>query len=152
MKARIQNIATLIPDAVKAGQALGAAAAKTGVPTKTLNLIYLRASQINGCGVCVDMHPRHMRKSGETDERLHAVAAWRDTPYFTDPERAVLALTESLTRISDREDAVADAIWNEAARHFSEQELAGLVIAISTINLFNRFNVATRQIAGALTW
>jgi AhpD family alkylhydroperoxidase len=73
-------------------------------------------AQINGCGVCVDMHARQMRQAGETDERLFAVAAWRDTPYFSDAERAALALTEAVTRLSDRADAVPDEIWNEAAR------------------------------------
>ena len=108
----------------------------------------MRASQINGCGVCVDMHPRLMKQIGETDERLFAVSAWRDAPYFNDAERAALALTEATTRLSDREDPVPDAVWNEAARHYSEAELAALVLAIAIINVFNRVNVATRQIAG----
>jgi AhpD family alkylhydroperoxidase len=108
----------------------------------------LRASQINGCGVCVDMHPRMMKRIGETDERLHAVAAWRDTPYFTDAERAALALTEAATRLSDRDDAVPDAVWAEAARHYDETALAALTLAIATINVWNRLNVMTRQVAG----
>ena len=145
MEARIRNIATIYPEAVKALQALGATAEKGGVPTKTLGLVHLRASQINGCSVCVDMHPRMLKKSGETDERLFAVAASRDAPYFTEAERAALALTEAVTRLSDRADPVPDEIWNEAARHYDEKALAALVIEIALINVWNRFNVTTRQ-------
>jgi AhpD family alkylhydroperoxidase len=112
----------------------------------------LRASQINGCGVCVNMHPRLAKKAGETDDRLFAVAAWRETPYFTDAERAALALTEATTRISDRPDPVPDEIWDEAARHYDEATLAAIVIAIASINVWNRLNVATRQVAGASGW
>ena len=88
------------------------------------------------------------KKTGETEERLFAVAAWREMPYFSDAERAALALTEAVTRLSDRTDAVPDAIWDEAARHYDEEALAGLVLAIANINVWNRFNVATRQVAG----
>jgi AhpD family alkylhydroperoxidase len=121
---------------------------KSGVPKSTLALVELRASQINGCSVCVDLHARHAQHAGETMERLVAVAAWRDAPYFTDAERAVLALTEAVTRLSDRADPVPDEIWNEAARHYDEQALAALLLAIGTINFWNRLNVATRQVAG----
>jgi len=145
----MNNIATIVPDAMRALHMLGTSAEKGGVPARTLGLVQLRASQINGCSVCVDMHPRLLRKAGETDERLFAVAAWRDAPYFTDTERAALALTEALTRLSDRADAVPDEIWDEAARHYDERGLAALIIAIATINAWNRFNVATRQVAGA---
>ncbi len=128
--------------------ALWAAAEKGGVPETTLGLIHLRASQINGCAVCIDGGFRKAKKAGETDERLFAVAAWRDAPYFTDSERAALALAEAVTRLDDRADPVPDAIWNDAARHFDERALAGLLVAIATVNVFNRLNVATRQIAG----
>jgi AhpD family alkylhydroperoxidase len=138
----------LLPGVVEHLQALSAITEKSGLPAKTLGLVHMRASQINGCGVCVDMHPRLMKQIGETDERLFAVSAWRDAPYFNDAERAALALTEATTRLSDREDPVPDAVWNEAARHYSEAELAALVLAIAIINVFNRVNVATRQIAG----
>jgi AhpD family alkylhydroperoxidase len=141
MEARMKNIATINPEAVKALQALGASAEKGGVPAKTLGLIHLRASQINGCSVCVDMRPRMLKKAGETDERLFAVAAWRDAPYFSDAERAALALTEAVTRLSDRADPVPDEIWDEAARHYDEKVLAALVIEIALINVWNRFNV-----------
>lgn len=152
MKARMTNPAMLVPEAMKALFALNAATEKGGVPPLTLGLCQLRASQINGCGVCVDMHPRHLRKAGETDERLFAVAAWRDTPYFNPAERAALALTEAVTRLSDRPDPVPDEVWNEAARHYDEAALASLLLSIAAINVWNRLNVAIRQEAGAVTW
>jgi AhpD family alkylhydroperoxidase len=145
MKARIKNIAMMVPEALKALQALKAASEKGGVPARTLALVELRASQINGCSVCVDMHARHLKKTGETDDRLFTVAAWRDAPYFNDAERAALELTEAVTRLSDRPDPVPDVIWEEAARHYDEQGLASLVLAIANINVWNRLNVATRQ-------
>jgi len=145
---RMNNIATIMPDVVPGLQALAAAAEKGGVPASTIGLIELRASQINGCSVCVDMHPRFLKQAGESDERLFAVAAWRHTPYFSDAERAALALTEAVTRLSDREDPVPDAVWEEAARHYDEPALAELLVHIALINVWNRFNVATRQPAG----
>jgi AhpD family alkylhydroperoxidase len=144
----MNNPATVIADAMKALQDLSAAVGKCGVPMSTLGLVELRSSQINGCSVCVDMHARQMRKAGETDERLFSVAAWRDAPYFSDAERAALALAEGVTRLSDRADAVPDEIWNEAARHYNQPALAGLLLGIATINVWNRLNVSTRQIAG----
>src|ERR671914_418132 len=128
MQARMKNPAMIVPAAMQALQALNASAEKSGVPPRTLGLVHLRASQINGCSVCVDMHPRLLRHAGETDERLFAVSAWRDAPYFTDAERAALALAEAVTRLSDREDPVPDAIWDEAARHFDEAALAALLL------------------------
>src|SRR5215510_7014781 len=148
MQSRMNNPAMIIPDAMKALHSLSSAVEKSGVAMSTLGLVALRASQINGCSVCVDMHTRQIRQAGETDERLFAVAAWYDAPYFTDAERAALALTEALTRLSDRSDPVPDAVWEQAALHYGEAELAGLVIAIGNINVWNRFNVATRQVAG----
>lgn len=148
MQARMRNIATVNPDAMKALQALAAASETGSVPAKTRGLIHLRASQINGCSVCVDMHPRMLKNAGESVERLFAVAAWRDSPYFTDAERAALALTEAVTRLSDRSNPVPDEIWNEAARHYDEKALAALVLSIATINVWNRLNVATAQVAG----
>jgi AhpD family alkylhydroperoxidase len=147
MQARMSNIAMIVPDAMKAMLALGKAAEGGGVPSKTIGLVQLRASEINGCSVCVDMHTRYMKQAGETDERLFTVAAWRDAPYFTDAERAALALTEAVTRLSDRPDPVPDKIWDEAARHYDEPALAALLIAIAAINVWNRLNVATRQVA-----
>ena len=147
MQARMSNVAMIMPEAMQALLALGKSAEKGGVPSRTIGLVQLRASQINGCSVCVDMHPRYMKQAGETDERLFTVAAWRDAPYFTDAERAALALTEAVTRLSDRPDPVPDEIWNEAARHYDERGLAALLVAIVTINAWNRLNVATRQVA-----
>jgi AhpD family alkylhydroperoxidase len=111
-------------------------------------MIHLRASQINACSVCVDMHARELKTAGETDERIAAIAAWRDTPYFTDAERAALALTEATTRVADREDPVPDAIWNEATRHFDEAALSVVLLHIAMINFWNRTNIPTRQVAG----
>ena len=104
-------------------------------------LVQLRVSQINGCSVCTDMHARELKKAGQTNERLFALAAWRDTPYFTEPERAALA--EATTRLSDRIDPVPDEVWNEAARHYAERALAALVVQIGLIDTFNRLNAAT---------
>jgi AhpD family alkylhydroperoxidase len=140
----------ILPGTMQALQALAASAEKGGLPTNTVNLVLLRASQINGCSVCIDMHAHDARKEGESDERLFAVAAWRDAPYFTDAERAALALTEAVTRIADRPDPVPDEIWNEAARHYDERALAALLVVIAQINVWNRLNVATRQVAGPL--
>jgi AhpD family alkylhydroperoxidase len=148
LQARMNHPAFVVPGAFDALQALSKAIGKTGISPKLLELISLRASQINGCGVCAVQHPRIARELGETDERLFAVAAWRDAPYFSDAERAALALTEAATRISDREDPVSDEIWDEAVRHYDETELAGLVLAIAGINVWNRLNVATHQVAG----
>jgi alkylhydroperoxidase family enzyme len=100
------------------------------------------------CSVCVDMHARDLRKAGETDDRLFAVAAWRDAPYFGAAERAGLALSEAVTRLSDRPDPVPDEIWEEAARHYDEKALAALITAIALINVWNRLNVTTPQVAG----
>lgn len=128
--------------------ALGKAANNGGVPEETLHLVHLRASQINGCSFCVDMHARDAKKGGDTDERIFAVAASPEAPDFSDAERAALALTESTTRLSDRADAVPDEVWIEAARHYDEPALAALVLPIATVNLWNRLNVSTRRVAG----
>lgn len=149
MQARMSNPATLFPDAMSGIQTLLKATRQGGVPQTTLELVHLRTSQINGCSVCVAGGVYSAKKAGETDERLFAVAAWRETPYFTDAERAALALAESVTRLSDRADPVPDAIWEEAARHYDEKGLAALLLMISTTNLFNRLNASTKQVAGA---
>ena len=147
MQSRMKNPAMVIPEAMQAILALAKSAEHGGVPLRTLGLVHLRASQINGCSVCVDLSLR-FKKSDDTNERLFAVAAWRDAPYFNDAERAALALAEAVTRLSDREDPVPDEIWNEAARHYNEVELASLLLWIATTNVWNRLNVATRQVAG----
>jgi len=149
VQARMTNPAILNPEALQALLALAKSSENKGVPPRTLELIHLRVSQINGCSACVDMHARELKQAGETDERLFALAAWRETPYFTDAERAALALAEASTRIADRVDPVPDDVWNEAARHYDEPALAALIIGITTINAFNRINVPTRQLAGS---
>ncbi len=150
MKARMPNPAMTVPGAMQAMLALSESAEKRGVPKPLIELISLRASQINGCGFCVDMHAYDLKAAGETDLRIAAVAAWRETPYFTDAERAALALTEAATRLSDRPDPVPDEIWDEAVRHYDQATLSGLVIAIAMINAWNRINVTVRQVAGAM--
>lgn len=149
MQARMKNPAMILPEAMKALHAVGVATMTAGLPTGLFELVNLRVSQINGCSVCVDGHWRIARKAGEADERLFAVGAWQDAPYFTDAERAAFALAEAMTRISDRPDPVPDEIWDEAARHYEEPALAALVLAIANINVWNRLNIATRQVAGA---
>ena len=148
MKSRMDNPATIIPDVLPALMALGKTMRTGALPVGTAALVHIRASQVNGCSFCLDMHVREAKKAGETDERLFAVGAWRDAPYFTEAERAALALTEAVTRLSDNPDPVPDAIWDEAARHYDEPQLAALVVAIAAINAFNRVNAATRQITG----
>ncbi|KAB8194686.1 carboxymuconolactone decarboxylase family protein [Nonomuraea phyllanthi] len=148
MQARMKHPAMVLPGAMEALLSLGKTFEQAGVPKVTVDLVLLRASQINGCSVCVDMHAKDLRKQGESDERLFAVAAWRETSYFTDAERAALSLAESVTRLADTADAVPDEVWDEAADHYSETELAALLMAIAGINLWNRLNAATRQIAG----
>jgi AhpD family alkylhydroperoxidase len=148
MQARMNNVAMIVPGALEALQALGEAGSHAGIPETTIDLVHFRASQINGCSVCSDMHSRSARKHGATDQQLFTLAAWRDAPYFSDAERAALALTEALTRLADNPDAVPDDIWNEAARHYDEKALASLLIQIAGINAFNRLNVATRQSSG----
>ena len=145
----MRNPVMVVPEAMQALYALGASMKNGGVPSRTLLLVQLRASQINGCSVCVDMHARELKKEGETDERLFAVAAWRESPHFTDAERAVLALTEAATRLSDKADPVPDEIWDEAARHYDERALAVLIIDIALINFWNRINATTRQVVGS---
>ena len=144
----MKNPAMCLPGAFDALQALHKSIEKADVPQATLELMNLRASQINGCSVCVDMHSRALRKLGEKAERIFAVSAWREAPYYSDAERAALALTEAASRLSDRADPVPDEIWKEAARHYNETQLGALVMSIGMINLWNRLNAATRQVGG----
>ncbi|RFU87628.1 carboxymuconolactone decarboxylase family protein [Streptomyces triticagri] len=152
-KARMQNPAALLPEATKGIlQVVKAVQQDDSLPPAVLELVHLRASQINGCSFCVDSGVRSAKKAGESDERLHAVAAWRESPHFTDEERAAMALAECATRLSDRSDPVPDDIWEEAATYFDEKQLATIVLWTAVTNLFNRMNVATRQPAGEITW
>jgi AhpD family alkylhydroperoxidase len=148
MEPQIENPAMTFPGALEALTKLRASFADAGIPETTHYLIEVRASQINGCGVCLDMHTRELKHDGEPDERIFMVAAWREAPYFTDAERAALALTEAATRLADRPDPVPDEVWEEAARHYTESQLAALVISIATINAWNRVQAVTRQISG----
>jgi AhpD family alkylhydroperoxidase len=152
MQARIANPAVILPEAMKPLLELGKTVRNSGVAQTTVELVQLRVSQINGCSVCVDGDSRSAGKAGVSDEKRSTVAAWRHAPYFTDAERAALALAEAATRLADRADPVPDDIWDEAAKHFSERELAALTLAIGVTNLYNRLNVTTGQIAGPQPW
>ena len=135
MQARMQNPALVLPEAMAALQALGAAIEKAGLPAATLSLVEARASQINGCGVCLVGHCRIMKRNGEDLDRVISLPGWRHSPYYTDAERAALELTEALTRLADTSDPVPDAVWKEAARHYDEPKMAALILAISQINV-----------------
>ncbi len=151
MTARMTNPAFAVDGAMDALNAVSKSISRARVPVSR-ELVHLRASQINGCSVCVDMHAKAARNGGESEERVFAVAAWRETPYFNDAERAALALTEALTRVADQAEQVPDAIWDAAAEHFDETQLGALVLDIATVNLWNRLNTATRQVVGEQTW
>ncbi|MEI5101595.1 carboxymuconolactone decarboxylase family protein [Streptomyces sp. PmtG] len=150
MNARMDNPAQVL-DATPALLDLVKAANKGGVPQEILDLVHLRASQINGCSFCVIGGALQAKKRSETDERLFAVAAWREAPYFSDAERAALALAEAGTRLADSSDPVPDDVWIAAARHFDEKQLASIVLWIGITNLFNRLNTLTKQ-PGGQTW
>ncbi|MBM4795122.1 carboxymuconolactone decarboxylase family protein [Streptomyces sioyaensis] len=149
MNARMKNPAVVLPEAMQPLLDVVKATRQGGVPEATLELVHLRASQINGCSFCVDGGVKSARKNGVSDERLFAVAAWREAPYFSDAERAALALTEAATRLADSADPVPDAVWDDAADHFDERQLAAIILTIGVTNLFNRLNATTRQPAGA---
>lgn len=148
MEARMPDVYRLAGGGYQALAALEQFLQGSGVPHHILQLVRLRAAQINGCSTCVDLHAHRAHEAGESDERLWTVAAWRETSYFTDQERAALALTEAVTRIADNPDGVPDDIWNQAAQHFDASTLAALVMAIASANAWNRINVTTRRIAG----
>lgn len=149
MQSRMKHPVFVLPEAMQAMQALSKAAEKDGLPLVTRKLVELRASQINGCSVCVDMHARELQKAGEPDKRIFTVSAWREVPYFTEAERAALALTEAATRIADRADPVPDDIWEDARRHYDDEALSALILDIATINVWNRLNVVVKQVVGA---
>lgn len=151
MESRMSNPALLLPDLQKAVNGLIKVSGSTDVPESTMELVHLRVSQINGCAVCVFGGIHKAKRNGETDDRLHSVAVWRESPLFTEPERAALALAEAATRIADQPEAVTDEIWETATKHYTEEQLAAILLTIGMTNLFNRFNAATKQVAGA-TW
>ena len=146
---RMPNPAVLIPGAMDALIAVDRAIAGVGLDGKLLALSHLRASQINGSGPCVAGGARQVRRHGATTDQVRAVAAWRDTPFFSDEERAALALAEAVTRLADRPDPVPDRLWDVAAKHFDQKELAALLLTIAIANAVNRLNAATRQQAGS---
>ncbi|MCX4916024.1 carboxymuconolactone decarboxylase family protein [Streptomyces sp. NPDC060011] len=149
MEARLNLFAS--PVAAKFGKhlnAAGKALADSTLPAATQELVKLRASQINGCGFCTDMHTKDAEHAGETSVRLNLVAAWREATVFTDAERAALELTEQATRIADAAGGVTDECWANAAKYYDEEQLATLVCVISLINAFNRGNVMIQQPAG----
>ena len=148
MQARINNPVLSIPGALDGIREFAMSAHTTDVSAETIALIELRVSQINSCSVCADMHSRELELLGCSSERMHTLAAWREAPYFSDAERAALALAEAATRLADNPESVSDEIWDEAARHYGEQQLAGLVVTIASINAFNRLNATTRQPTG----
>ncbi|MFC1439816.1 carboxymuconolactone decarboxylase family protein [Streptacidiphilus sp. N1-10] len=124
------------------------ALADSTLPIATQELVRLRASQINGCSGCVDMHTKEAVHAGESHQRLHLVAAWREATVFTEAERAALELAEQGTRTADTAGGVPDEVWANAAKHFDQDQLADLVCVIALINAFNRLNVITQQPAG----
>ncbi|MEV6750919.1 carboxymuconolactone decarboxylase family protein [Streptomyces sp. NPDC051214] len=140
------------PLASKALKHLGTASkaifSESALPSATQDLVMLRASQINGCGFCTDMHSKDAAHAGETQVRINLVAAWREATVFTEAERAALELTEEGTRIADTAGGVPDEVWANAAKHYDEEQLAALVSLIALINAANRFNLIVRQPAG----
>ncbi len=148
MQARMTHPVMVLPDAMNALFALNTAV-EDKLALKTMKLVHLRASQINGCSVCVDMHARELQKAGVPSEHIFAVSAWRETPFFSEAERAALELTEAMTRLADKADAVPDALWEEATNHFDEKETAALLLSIAAINVWNRLNAAVRMMVGA---
>lgn len=139
------NLAELEPGAYEAMLGLEKYLSRSTLPKSLRHLVELRASQINGCAYCVDMHSSEAKAQGESDARLHAVAVWREAPFFDERERAALELTEAATRLSDGH-GVPDDVWQQAAKHFDEHELAQLLMMITTINAWNRISVATRKV------
>ncbi|MEU0853094.1 carboxymuconolactone decarboxylase family protein [Streptomyces flaveolus] len=145
MSPRMPNPSLVVPDVLPPMRALVKAVNSVGVPLQTLVLIHLRVSQINGRTVQLPKKQQEFEEAGEEDHRLPVVETWREQTCFTDAERSVLALAEAATRINDREDPVSDEVWGEAARHWSEVQLAAVVMHIGLVNLWNRVNVATKQ-------
>lgn len=144
---RIKHPVHVFPEALRALRDLGTAI-RGALPPEVSILVTLRASQINACSVCVEMHSRELKEAGASDDRIYSVAAWREAPYFSPAERAALALTEAATRLSDRSNPVPDEVWAEAAVYFNEREMAALTLAIASINAWNRLNVTTAQSSG----
>jgi AhpD family alkylhydroperoxidase len=148
MQPRIKHPVALFPEALQAGLALAAPLKKCDVPPHTLLFMQLRASQINGCGFCTDIHTKDAAHDGETPVRINLVAAWRESKVFTDAERAALELTEQGTRMADAATGVTDEAWANAAKHYDEEQLAALVCLIALINASNRLGVIAQLRGG----
>jgi AhpD family alkylhydroperoxidase len=150
MEARINPFTSPIAGKViKHINSAGKVVSDSTLPAATQELVKIRASQINGCGFCTDMHTKDAAHAGETVQRLHLVAAWREATVFTDAERAALELTEQGTRIADAAGGVPDEVWANAAKHYDEEQLTALVSLIAIINLYNRMNVIVQMPAGS---
>jgi AhpD family alkylhydroperoxidase len=147
MNARIEDT-TSSPDVGTGVQHIFKAIYSGGVPRETLDLVHLRASQINGCSACVAAGVNSAAHAGVSSEKLLTVAAWYENPLFDEAERSALALTEAATRLSDRPGAVTDEIWAEAAKHYDEKQLSALVLMVALSNFFNRVNTTLRKPAG----
>ncbi|MEU5888638.1 carboxymuconolactone decarboxylase family protein [Streptomyces sp. NPDC047461] len=152
MKARMTNPAYVLPGAMNGIGTIFQSIGESGLDQELSELVGLRVSQINGCSACVHAHVLNLRKAGAGEERIAAVAAWFEAPFFSDAERAALRLSEAMTRLSDRShESVPDELWDEVADHFDEKELSGLILFVSLMNLFNRVNTTIKEPAGA-TW
>ncbi|MEV4571500.1 carboxymuconolactone decarboxylase family protein [Nonomuraea sp. NPDC049419] len=152
MRARMTNPAYVLPGGMKGIGAIFKAVNEGGISHEVQEFVGLRASQINGCGACVHAHTQALVKAGETVERIAAVAAWREAPFFSDAERAALELAEAVTRLADRSgEAVDDELWDLVADHYDEKQISALLLLIGVTNLFNRLNAAIKEPAGA-TW
>ncbi|MGA8149478.1 MAG: carboxymuconolactone decarboxylase family protein [Terriglobales bacterium] len=136
----------IAPEAYKAVMQVQTYINHSGLEHSLLNLVYLRASQINGCAFCIDMHSKEARALGESEQRLYALDAWRETPFFTERERAALAWTEAITRVA--EDHVPDEVYERGKKHFTEAELVNLTLAVAQINVWNRLAIAFRAVPG----
>ena len=146
---RMANPATIIPQAYKGIGNLLAASASGGLPASTVELVALRVSQLNGCAACIQGHVVTGPDAGLTTSQMVGLAAYRESPYFDEAEKVALELADALTKLAGAEDAVPDELWREVTKHYDEKQVAALILAIATHNLFNRINVATRQVAGA---
>jgi len=145
MQARI-DITKAAPGVYKAMLGLETYIHQSGLEESLIDLIKLRVSQINGCAYCIDMHWKDLRAMGESEQRLYGLDAWKESPYYTDRERAALAWAESVTKIT--EGHVPDELYNETKNYFSEKELANLTLVVTTINAWNRLSIAARVMPG----
>ncbi len=150
MTARMKNPASYFADAQSVLPTLGQIPRGKGVDDETLELLHFRVSQINGCAWCLDFGRRSAEKAGMGFEKLAVLPGWREATVFSDAQRAALELAEAMTRLSDRPESVDDAIWAEAEKHWSEEQLAAIILWVATTNLYNRLNVTVKQVPG--TW